>query len=354
MLSICTFVAIFVAPFTDGIPVEEMRGVFRDRLVQLDGLVVELVSETRINDAGADPLDSSNWHTPLFVGDHRLTIVRPNVLHNFLKDDEQAGYSPEDIAIVDGGYTCRQGPLPNGMMYFESCDFSIQRGFHGNTPLLQAFDLHFIDGPRTGLNIFDLLADDSTILLRGDAQCSTYQTTYTAGNTVWTCEFELTARGTPMHVVTSIMQGATLMQSREQWTLSTMEVNGAELPRETLIETRMPNLAAHSGLERFVVQSVTHHDGMVREDVEIVIERQNAIVWTDYSDGRREKATYDASGGLVLLVSQNRYALADSVSKDTFAWRGAIPGVAAGAGILSMFALYLVSTNRSRRTRAGK
>lgn len=334
----------------------EMREIVADRLARLDKLRIEMTTESFTCPDGASPFDRALWN-PVhgFAFEHRVVVVRPNLLDEKLTDLPERGYVPVVSSVFDGAFVRRHvRPTRGGHTLYAVCEGDVQAGVFRAVPLLQVLDIHIQDSLIPQLNLLRLFDEYDVTLVRDLPEIATYVASVNApGGGVWHYEFDLNAHGTPLRfkTVLDFNQGDALPATWEMFILETADVNGAEFPMESIVTIQNPNVGNVTyGLHYFRVTSVTVDESLTAADVRIEPELRNALVRTTGQDGWDERHTYDADGNLINTETfGGPQVLADGtyVSRASLRWRWLVPAGGGVVGLAAIMALRLVSRPRS-------
>ena len=345
---------LFFLVLTSGIAPEQMREIVAERLGRLDKLVVEMTTQVYTCPVEASPFDRSQWRPYGGVEfPHRITIVRPNMLDEELTDLPETGYVPVDSSVFDGGFVRRHvRPDRFGRTHYSVAQGAVQLGRFKPIPLLQVLDIHIQDSDIPQLNLLRLFDEHEVTLVEGVGDVSKYRATVPGVGCVFQYEFDLNGVGTPLRfkTVTEFEREGLLPAAWEMFILDTMDVNGAEFPKETVVTIHNPNVGdSYYGLHHFEVASVLVDESLTAQDVRIEPDLCNAVVRTIAADGIDVRRIYDTNGEVLdtqeLLAMQS---LVDGryVSRQSLRWRRLVPAGAGTLGLLAIFALRLVSRQR--------
>ncbi|MFH1746830.1 MAG: hypothetical protein ABIG44_07265 [Planctomycetota bacterium] len=334
----------------------EMRETVANRLARLDKLRIEMTTETFTCPDDASPFDRSLWNPGHgFAFEHRVAVVRPNLLDEKLTDLPERGYVPVVSSVFDGTFVRRHvQPVRGGYTLYAVCEGDVQAGVFRAAPLLQVLDIHIHDSLNPQLNLLRLFDEYDVTLVRDLPEFATYVVTVDMpGSGVCHYEFDLNANGTPLRfkTVLDFNQNDLLPATWEMFILETADVNGAEFPMETIVTIDNPNVGGNTyGLHHFLVTSVAVDESLTAEDVRIVPERRNAMIRTTGQDGWDERHTYDADGNLINTETfGGPQVLADGsyVSRESLRWRWLVPTGGGAVGLAAIMALRLISRPRS-------
>ena len=332
-----------------GVPPQEMGAIVAQRLACLDKLVVEYAYREYRVPSDVPPLTRDAWEFESTLPDgfqHRITIVRPAALDEFLTD--MGGWVPVHYSVYGSGVVSRHvRPTSSGRVFYEVSNYVNHGGFNW-TPALDVFDIHIMDSTIPSFNLQRIFEETDVSLVRWVGDVSTYTATQEmALGMTQHCEFDLSTRGTPLRIKTilewSRPDGTPVAVSHEQFTLATEEVNGAELATEVAIVTAPPAQAGLDcvGIALIEVTSVELHPELTADDVRIEPVHQNSVIntWDYFSENKLTSQAYDENGQLIVHNP-------GSVSRPHYAWRGAVPWVAVAVGLGT--ALGLVYLGRQR------
>lgn len=301
---------------SQGIPAEQMRDVVAARRRALDHLVVNVAERRYTAPLAAAPLDRAAWQAlPSQQGEladglqFELTIAHPGAMLRFLTDAPARGYVPVTYSFVDGRSVSRheRALRPDGRLLYRVLDGDLTPDALVSSPILQVFDVHLVATPRPQTTVLDLFDDHGATLCGGSNGVSTYCATIDSpeGRSTW--RIDLADNGTPRYVRAEYShpqaQGQNFVIVKEQYTLATMRVNGAELPGEAVVtaHSRGPGADATRSIWHFKVQKVEMRAGLGRADVTIEPPRRNAIITKIGRHGRVETREYDAQGKRVAI-----------------------------------------------------
>ncbi|MFH1746591.1 MAG: hypothetical protein ABIG44_06035 [Planctomycetota bacterium] len=306
-----TSITISLLVLIAGIPPEQMGNVVADRLAALDKLEIEMTLERYNVPLSASPLDRNAW-TPIPGPEggfrHQITVVRPCALGVMLTDDE--GYTPTRYAANENGLvTQRLAPLENGRTFFAESNY-ITHSLLTTAPVLDALDIHIADSSIPLFNLRRIFEETEVALVRTVGPVSTYVASQLMNDTTQHYEFDLSEQGTPLRMKIilewTMPDGRPAQAVREQFTLATMAVNGAELPSEVAF---VPDPPVAAGLDYTTVTLVRITSATVRpeltaESVALAPEYRNSIVttWDYFSEERISTLEYDEDGNQVALT----------------------------------------------------
>ena len=170
-----TSTALLLVTLTGPIVPADMAGLVSERLARLDRLVVDVTVEVYGVHSDAAVLDREQWSGPLSTYPYRLTIVRPNVRAEFLKDERALGYEPVVASVFKGTYTSRHvRPDASGRTSYRITPGVVESGVLGWTQILQVFDIHMYEATIPQLNIVDLLRNPNAVFVRCAGGVCTY------------------------------------------------------------------------------------------------------------------------------------------------------------------------------------
>jgi len=313
-----------------GLAPGEMAEVVAARLRALDKLEIHLTVESYAGLSGTPVLDRGAWGTPYESYPYRLTILRPNVRAEFLKDDEARGYEPVVAALVNDTYTARHvRPLrADGKTLYTVANGT---GDGGVLPreALQVFGLGvFHYAPPWALDIVGVLQHPSAVLVRSSGGVSTYAASLRVEKYAYTVHFELDIddAGNPLRVktVADFDHADTPDACAEQFLVRSEGIDGVEVPMETVVT--LWGLPDHWSVSVVRVDQVRFLPDLSLDDIRIEIERHDAHVSEYSADGRRHSTTYDAAGQ---VIQERFFDPADSPGvQQASSWRMAVPPVA--------------------------
>jgi hypothetical protein len=237
-----------------GIAPAEMRDIVANGFAALDRLVVEFEHTTYTAAGDADVRVPANWipvpgRVPFR---HRVTVVRPNLLDEFLTDLPDSGYELCRRSVFNGTYT-RASTARDGAPFYDVSQDDVQVQFYRGYPVLQFFDVHLHDSSVSQLNLLRLFDEYDVSLVGDDAEVSSYRTTVfipVFGH--WEdYEFDLNARGTPLRVKSTLRSGTSVRCTIEQFALDTQDLNGAELITDCVFAKRSAPDSPIVGLHHF-------------------------------------------------------------------------------------------------------
>ena len=337
-----------------GIPVEQMAQRVAERLQRLDRLVVEADVEV-FTCSAANALDRSGW-APVGAGavhPHRLRIVRPHVVSEFLTDRSDLGYEPVVEAVVDGKYIAHAvRPAPDGKTSWNVSP-GAQSGTFSWSRVLQALDLHFGDTALPQTTLADLFARYPVELVGSDGDVSIYGATIPSNGLVAKIELHLRSDGTPVYTRTTAaytrpgLQSATL----EMWAQSFRTVNDAQLPDDVVVAVRNPNVGGHYGIQHVTIRAAAVDPALTADSLRITPPGANARVKEVLADGRHVTRTFEADGTLSRTQTTGGPApIPDGVTfvpRDSVRWRTWVPAIAVAFGSsLAGLALWLARRPR--------
>lgn len=356
-----SFAACLVLCFQSGGSGDVLEAV-NNRLQQLDGIVLEIRERRYRTPRAVLPLDRSHW-VPSLQGaladghQRRLTIVRPNALLELLTDVPERGYEPVSYSLVDGEVVSHSvRPTQSGRELYGVID-GLPLDIFIHTPILQIFDIHLISSSIPHLNVAGLLGEQGASLQRQVGGIRTYAVSVPMSDlgATFNYEFDLNERGTPIRLKSlyefrSPSGPQTTLFEREQFTIRTMEVNGAELPAETVIVSDSPGNVSidYRTILLVEVTSVSVRPELTVADVRIEPRVRNSIISTVRYGGILESQEYDESGRLVASDSSSpegkRFA-----GRESLRWRMAIPWAAGTVGLTVAGLLTFASRRRLSR-----
>ncbi len=341
--------AVFIG-LSGGLVPAEMAEVVAGRLRALDQLIVDVTLESYGGLCGTPSLDPAAWGRELDSVPLRLTIGRPNLRVEFLKDDEARGHEPVVACVVDGTYTSRhvRPRRPDGRIVY-TVAWGRERAGVLWGEVLQPFDLGLFHCPALGgLNTATVLRHPSAKLVRDAAGVSTYAASLPLDGYSVHVELDLDPRGTPLRLKTIADFDSPNAPSAccEQFLVRTTEVNGELFPVETV--TTFWGLPDHWSVSRVLVNSVETRPELARDDLRIEVDRRQALVIESFPDGRRMATTYDDVGE---VISRDVYdpAEAAAATQRNTRWRRAVPPVAAVVGFSTALLLTFLSRAVVRR-----
>ncbi len=335
----------------NGVPPGEMRDRVAQRLSRLDRLIVEFNCAMHAAASDSDPFDPASWGDRTENYPHRMTIVRPNVLDQSLRDEPERGYEPVTDAVFDAQFV-RQYLTPRfgaARAYLVS-PFDVQVGNYRGTPTLQFAEVHLQDSTISQLNLLRLFDEYDVELLGCDGDVSTYRAIVPMDSWTSIYEFSLNPRGTPLRCLTTLLLPEPLKPGTwEMRTCATTEVNGAEFVSDAVIVVSNPNLGVASvGVSHFSVNSVEHCDWLDESHVRIVPDYRDARVTVIEPDGSLDHRRYDSNGLLVDSIVTAGASPSDIgiVSRDSLRWRWIIPPLAVATGVATLLGLRALSQRR--------
>jgi hypothetical protein len=343
-----------------GLAPVDMAQVVAERLTALDKLVVDLTVDIYGTHTDTPVLDRAAWEKLIVTLPFHLTILRPNVRAEALKDDPEVGYEPSVGCVYDGTYTqrsVRPSRTTGHVVYHMLPD--VQSGVLRNDPILQVFDLGIFDAAPPGrLNIVDVLRHPSATLVRSVGGISTYSASLPMDGYEYTIHFELdiNQRGTPLRMKTVLdYDNPDFPPSYyEQFVLRTAEVNGAEFPMETAVTHWGAKVPHYWTVHLFRVNAVEVRDDLSVDDVRIEIDRRNAAVNEYFPDARVRYTAFDQAGQLIEEDEYFKAAGPDTgdiaaiLSAHAIPWRMGVPPAAALIGLTTAVTLTYVA-RRVRR-----
>lgn len=318
----------------------EMAEVVAQRLSALDKLTVDVTLEVYGAHSDVPVLDRAAWDTLIDTYPFRLTISRPNLRAEFLKDDAAMGFVPVVASVYDGIYTSREvGLARDGRAHYVVVP-AAQSGVLRWHPLLQVFDLGIYDSAPPGrLNILDVLRHPSAVLVRSAAGVATYAASVPGSGYSIRFELDINERGTPLRIKSALdYDNANIPPSYyEQFALRTAEINGAEFPMETAIThwgAAMPNFW---NVWLYRVTNVQVREDLVADEVRVNIEQRNARVTEYLPHGGVHQTVYDDAGQIAgeddWFTGAEPADPGAIVSRDSIRWRMCIPPGAALIGL---------------------
>jgi hypothetical protein len=334
-----------------GIAPEQMRAIVADRLGRLDKLVIEMTWQNFVNPVSHSPLDRDSW-VP-YVWDlkhpHRVKIVRPDLLDEGLTDDPEKGYVPVISSVFDGTFVRKHvRPDRDGRTVYSINRQGVGVAEFWEHPTLQIFDIDIHGGCIPQLNLVRLFDEFAPALVGGVGDMSTYVATIPCDGWTLHLELDLNSRGTPVHGRTSyeFITAEAEPGTVEFFTLATTEVNGAELPLETVVASFNPNVNRQKRcVFHNVVTSVSVDPTLTASDIRIVPELRNANVTRVGADGLNTQRIYDADGSIVRTTTfAGVQSVVDGsfVSGQSLRWRWLIPATAAATAVATLLVLRFV------------
>jgi hypothetical protein len=335
---------LFIA--ASGLAPADMADLIEQRLAALDRLVLDVTLEVCGGHSDSPVLDRAAWNV-LATYPYRVSILRPNVRVEFLKDDPQAGYQPVVASVFDGEYTQRSArPSARGTWVYGVVPQARQAGVVLWNPLLQVLDLGLYDSPPPGdLNIVSVLRDPSATLVRSVGAISTYAALVPTSHFPMRFEMDIDDAGLPLRIKSSIeyREANTPPTYYEEFVLQTTPVNGAELPTEIAVThwgAKMPN---YWNVWLYRVSSVEVCNDLTAADVQVEVERRNAAVTEYLPDGTARVTQYNERGEPTDTTSFSHPVNADTGDPAAIAraarWNKAVGPAAGGIGLVTALAL---------------
>lgn len=297
---------LFVAQVSAGLSPAEMADVVAGHLAGFDRVICDVVFEYFFIEGDAPTLDRSQWVPSDQRFPYRLTIVRPNLKIESLRDDPEEGYEPLVAYIYNHTYTRRSvRPTHHG-----AWSYAIVRGTPlafsvGTHPLLQVFGFQILDSARwyQEFNVVSVLREPSARLVRQVGGLRTYTARARMGRYPYSQFFELdVGKGglvTRMRILLDYDDPQLLDVTDEQIVLATTDLDGTEVPTETVVFRSNPKLPRSHVAMVYRVEQIERRPELTDEDVRFEVERRNAFVTEeDMADetGARIWRYYDAEG----------------------------------------------------------
>jgi len=318
----------------------DMAEVAAQRLARLDHIRIEYVREYYKAPLRSSPLDSAQWET--LEGDPdrhvgRLTIVRPNALHEFLTDRPELGWEPFSESVSDSGFVRRyERPGPEGQTYYEVTDSTWEAGCFAWIPVLQVFDVQIQSCDIPGLNIPRLLREYDARAVRSVGTITTYAVSGVPmlEGLTQDLDFDLNERGTCLRLRAMLECPPSAVPTiREQYVLSVAEVNGAELPTEAIVAVYDPRLADYWGITRILATSWSLPTDLCAESIRIEPQRRNAVITELRRRGGGYRVTTYGEDGDVVRRYESPSHRAGRADAARLGWRRTIPPIAGATGI---------------------
>ncbi len=331
-----------------GLAPADMAELIAERLCALDKLVLEVTLETYGVSGDTPMLDSSVWGAPTESYPYVLTILRPHLRAELLKDDAAAGYEPTITSVSQDVQIAQhvRANLQDGRTRYTVSWNTFNSGVLN--ALLQVFELR-LTGTAADFDLVALLRHPSARLVRCVGECSTYTAHLPPEpGAPWNRYFEIDVnqRGTPLRLrtVLDFEDPKVACLTHEQFTLQTTELNGAELPVETVITSRWSMTPHYWAVQRIKVQRAEIQERLTLTDVRIDARKQNAHVVEYFPDGSSVSTTYDETGQ---IVSQSRHDPAYTLATRT-RWHRAVPPLALTVGLVTAALLIRLSKTTLR------
>jgi|GEM_PF-4468679 len=331
-----------------GLAPAEMADIVAERLRALDKLVLEVTLETFGINGDTPILDPDVWGTPIESYPFVLTILRPYVRVESLKDDAARGYQPL-ITYVAPDICVAQPVHPNQQdgrtMYVLS--WNTKRS--GVEHLLEVCELRLMGGADATFDLVALLRHPATRLVSCVGERCTYAAYLPAeAGAPWDryFELELNERGTLLRLKTVLdfNDPKTPCLTQERFTWKTAELNGAELPIDTVITSQWDLTPHYWAAMRVQVRRAECKEELSLADVQLDVHRQNAHVVEYFADGTSLSTTYDEDGQ---IISQDRYDPSNTLATRG-RWRQAIPPLAVTVGLVAVALLLRFSRPAAR------
>lgn len=347
---------------TDGIAVDAMRELLRERASQFDRAEFLIETQPHAVSSSISPFDRARWFEG-FSGaprQYRVQLARPNILVHALDDDPDRGLEPARIAIADGVYTLNYDrPAPAGDDVFITMPMTRAGLPFSCVPILAVLDYHYFDSSVPFLNALMLFDEFSPVLVGSVADVSTYTATVPmpARGTTQSIELDLDARGmTRRFRATCAFTSPDLQPyTLEMYVLSTAMLGDTPYPSECIYTVRNPNVPTNTyGLHRFCILSAERDDGLTPGDCALPIRYRSSYVSAVDDSGICVRSRYDAAGAVVeheqLLGTTPLDVSVAVVPRESIRTRWLVAAFSVAAGALMSAAL----VRRHRRTAAAR
>lgn len=355
---------LIIATAVVGTSYAQVRPIAEALETRPDRIVVEVTREFYGIKEGASPLDRSSWIGPFGGTDtHRVKIVRPFALCEYLRDEPIVGYVPVRESVTDRGYVCqhvrpvpRIGAMAGAYTVFTVVEGSVQAGTLKGNPLLQFLDLHMHDSTVPFLSAAGMIENGTATAVRADGGRTIYQAYVEMQGYGASYEIEVNERGTPVYVRTTLdlhenpeLQPITY----EQYVLSTREFDGSEIADEGIIVVENRNVQRERNLHHYRICSVTRDEALQQGELRIEPALRSSIIHRYRADGGVTTSCYDATGSP--LKQQNFLsgpAPLEDAEKERPAARpkkssGMIAPIVGGLLLCAMAAIHFMSRRRN-------
>lgn len=355
------FQAVLVlAGLAGGLPPAEMAEVVARYYTRFDKMVVEVSLAAYGLHGDVPTLDRASW-TPIGQYPYRLTIVRPNLRIESLRDDPDEGYEPTNESIYENTYVARSvRRVRDGKWYYTIHHGTWHEGSVTSHPILQVFGFQMFEALMYGreFNLVHVLQHPSARLVGHVASVSTY-----------TASVRIDPYRYAIHYQIDLAQCGLALRVRsvfdffddpehpsvvdEQRVLSTMNVAGQELPAEVVVTRTNPKVPQYHSICVYHVTDVASRPELTDADVRIEVERRNAFVYeTDRRKGTKTIYTYDEAGNEVEASELNPATPIDGDNSppESLTWRRAVAPAAAVVGLTVALGLGLVARRARHRS----
>lgn len=285
----------------------DMAELVSERLNRLDRVVLGMDATTWLLPSECDSEDQACWYyfdgaTPI-VHKHRLTVVRPGILDEWLTDLPERGFVPVEVSLSDGRVVAKHvRPSDRGWTNYEIVEGTGHASLFSWSPILQVIDIQIMDSQIPQWNMRRIFQECDVTFVRSNDGINEYRASRDMGSFRQDYEFSLDDRGTPLRFKTiqtyddSSLHPATW----EQRVVNTVDLDGVALPCETLVTIDNPNLnLPYKTLHHFVVTSIEQNTELSCENVRIEPSLRNSSIATYYADGTKVRHIRDANGNVV-------------------------------------------------------
>lgn len=315
-----------------------IRARIHERLTHLDRIAMDVTHTIYGTPDDQSPFDRSAWVDYGLTYEYKLTFVRPDFLANFLHDDPEAGFEPADDAASDAGMTTRSvRPDPLGRATYFIYEESLGHSPFNWNPMFQVFDLHIFQSPIPRLTLERLITEHDAGLTESNGGVHRFHAIVDSTMVVFEFVIDVNERGTPIHALTLEhfkLAERPLPVTIEQFNLAFAEVNGEQLPTESVVIGIYPHIVTQPNIHHIVVTNI-QSEGVEPADARIEPLRRNSVITRYRADGVRERSIYDDEGNETVIE------MAAAGVPSTGASRGWMAMVVAATGAGAVIALLM-------------
>lgn len=294
----------------NGIEPLEMADIVADRLARLDKLCATVEVRVYTVPLSASPLNRLGWGEAIEPGDggcRAIQLVRPHMLEHSSPlsgtgNTVVSGYTP-GRAVRKAVGVDRQGK--NLYIIAEDAASSVN---NTAVPVMQLFDLQMHQSLVPGTNIETLLRNHSAQLVSSEGDLYTYFVALHVDgftNSVSeSYELSLNSRGTPIRCrfTMQVADGNDFVFESDFSTVSTIELNGAELVSEAIVSTRN-SVVPHYAVYDLVARSAIIAEAMSVDAVQLEPETRNSRIYATRANGVEEELVYDDDGAIIATTT---------------------------------------------------
>lgn len=349
---------ILIACFLSPMSIDQACQLTRARHAAMDRMRVSLHSLTYISTNAESRNDAGTWQpTENIIHLHTLTILRPNLIHDWLTDQPLQGYEPVRNSLCDGRFV-RQWvrPLSTGETKYHVDETTTHVAPFTWLPILWVFDLQLPDALTPSLTTLDVLEHPTAQVLGVVDGCTRFHADIRSpggGAFVLRCDVDLNERATPMRFTVTVDYDDEALESGvwELTTNSVVEFHDVELPMVATVMVQNPNVSTGAGIHRFEVATFEEVPTLAHDDIAIVPSVTNSVVTTRSLTPYDHQVTvrYDSQG--VATEHTETYGLTDAINSPRTASAPASFWQVTGstvAGLTSLCAACLFGSRRWR------